>query len=548
MFSSGPAYNGNQSDVENFYALMSVCGVADDGTWVQTHPWLNPLYKAYGSHMWLCAPNRAWGARPENSYWEGSGTSNATAQVSAVVALMRSVNPGMTWRDVKVALAGTARKNDPTHAEWAEGAALYGGTAGRYSHNPNYGFGVVDAAAAVEAARNWVNMPPMTEFRARVDDEELRIPVVRQSGSGDPLVLVVPVADDGSTTPDFVEHVEVVLHLDHEEYSHLDVRLVSPQGAVSRLLLPAVERSYTKVNKWHSFGAATHLGENPVGEWQILLSDHAPGDDGQLLGWELIIRGHRSDGMNGVPDELSVPGPAHIGTPAAGRPTISGTVQVGETLTANTSSIVDTDGLDNATFSYQWVSNNGTTDTDIAGATDSTYTLVGADEGETIRVTVSFTDDAGNPESLTSAATDTVAAKPSSPATGAPTISGTAQVGETLTADTSGVSDADGLSGATFSYQWISNDGTSDAAIQGATASTYTLADSDKGKAVKVRVSFTDDAGSENTLTSAATAAVDGRAHAADRQHSPRTGEPRRAEFLHLRAALQRGAGPRLQL
>ena len=45
-----------------------------------------------------------------------------------------------------------------------------------------------------------------------------------------------------------------------------------------------------------------------------------------------------------------------------------------------------------------------------------------------------------------------------SPATGAPTISGTAQVGETLTADTSGVSDADGLTNATFTYQWLADD------------------------------------------------------------------------------------------
>ena len=44
------------------------------------------------------------------------------------------------------------------------------------------------------------------------------------------------------------------------------------------------------------------------------------------------------------------------------------------------------------------------------------------------------------------------------PATGALTIMGTAQVGETLTADTSGISDADGMTNATFSYQWLADD------------------------------------------------------------------------------------------
>ena len=97
---------------------------------------------------------------------------------------------------------------------------------------------------------------------------------------------------------------------------------------------------------------------------------------------------------------------------------------------------------------------------------------------------------------------------PNSPATGQPSISGTAQVGETLTASTSGISDADGLTNATFSYQWVSNDGSSDTDISGATSSTYTLVAADEGKTIKVKVSFTDDAGNEETLTGSITVAV----------------------------------------
>ena len=77
-------------------------------------------------------------------------------------------------------------------------------------------------------------------------------------------------------------------------------------------------------------------------------------------------------------------------------------------------------------------------------------------------------------------------------------------MGETLTADTSGIADADGLTGASFSYQWLADD----TDISGATGSTYAPASADVGKAVKVKVSFTDDAGNSETLTSAATAAV----------------------------------------
>ncbi len=207
-------------------------------------------------------------------------------------------------------------------------------------------------------------------------------------------------------------------------------------------------------------------------------------------------------------------------TAPTGLPTISGTAQVGQTLTADTTGIADADGLTNVSFSYQWIRSDGNTDTDIAGETDSTYTLVSADVGKTIKVKVSFTDDANNAETLTSEATGAVAAKPNTAPTGLPTISGTVQVGETLTADTTGIADADGLDNASYSYQWVRNDGSADADIQDATGSTYTLSDDDVGKTIKVRVSFTDDASNGETLTSAATATV------AAAANSPATGAP----------------------
>ena len=191
---------------------------------------------------------------------------------------------------------------------------------------------------------------------------------------------------------------------------------------------------------------------------------------------------------------------ARLNNPATGAPTISGTARVGETLAASTSGIADADGLANVSYSYQWQAD----DSDIAGATAATYTLADAEQGKTVRVRVSFDDDAGNEEALTSAATAAVAPKPNTPATGAPTIGGTARVGETLTASTSGITDANGLVNVSFSYQWISDD----ADIAGATGTTYTLTDADQGKTIKVRVSFDDDAGNEETLTSAATAEV----------------------------------------
>ena len=305
-----------------------------------------------------------------------------------------------------------------------------------------------------------------------------------------------------------------------------------------------------------------------------------------------------------------------------GSPSINGTAQVGETLTASTSEIADTDGLTNVSYSYQWIRNDGSTDADIQDATDSTYTVTPADALKTIKVRATFTDDAGNEESVLSDATAQVQAiwtgtvtvgngpegsdstgysvfaggmgsittprfeldgvtntvqivaysqaglhlglkkefstpfilhigsarfestdastrdgatsflytwsdpnlswsegdslhvavqeaAANTAAAGVPTISGTAQVGATLTASTSGIADTDGLTNVSYSYQWIRNDGSSDTDIQDATGASYTLVDADEGKTIKVEVSFTDDAGNEETLTSAATEAVE---------------------------------------
>ena len=200
--------------------------------------------------------------------------------------------------------------------------------------------------------------------------------------------------------------------------------------------------------------------------------------------------------------------------PAAGAPAIDGAPRTGATLTADVSAVWDPDGMTGAAILYQWIRTNGTTDTGIADATEQSYVPVEADEGNAIKVRVSFTDDGGNAETLFSEATATI--EPNTPATGAPAITGRAQVGEPLTADTSGINDADGMTNPGFTYQWLVD---GDAEIPDATESRYVPAAEHEGKAFKVRVSFADDGGSQETLTSAATPA-------ARRANNPATGLP----------------------
>ena len=108
-----------------------------------------------------------------------------------------------------------------------------------------------------------------------------------------------------------------------------------------------------------------------------------------------------------VPAAWTIPGPGENTAPA-GLPEISGTPEVGETLTAYVAGIADADGTDNATFAYQWLAHDGTDGTEIAGATGATQEVAADDAGKVLKVRVTFTDDKGTEEVLVSAATETV--------------------------------------------------------------------------------------------------------------------------------------------
>ena len=139
------------------------------------------------------------------------------------------------------------------------------------------------------------------------------------------------------------------------------------------------------------------------------------------------------------------------------------------------------------------------TDNEVAASTTYTYRIKAINEhGTSERSRWYHIDTPAAPEP------DTPPEQANSPATGAPAITGTARVGERLTADTSGIGDEDGLENAAFSYQWLADS----TAISGATANAYTPVEADEGKAITVQVNFTDDAGNDETLTSPATAAV----------------------------------------
>ena len=158
------------------------------------------------------------------------------------------------------------------------------------------------------------------------------------------------------------------------------------------------------------------------GIWVTLTLDAAP------AAGATVTLAYAPPASNPVQDEAGNDAPAFSGqtvngaagnTLATGAPTITGTAQVGQTLTAGTTAIMDADGLTSVSYTYQWIRvATDNTETNIASAAASTYMLVAADQGTTVKVTVSFTDDANNPETLTSAATATVSAAAEHPRDG----------------------------------------------------------------------------------------------------------------------------------
>ena len=135
----------------------------------------------------------------------------------------------------------------------------------------------------------------------------------------------------------------------------------------------------------------------------------------------------------------------NVNTEPTGSLRITGTTAQGETLTVDTSSIADADGL--GALSYQWLRDG----TKITGETNSSYTTVDADVGVKLSATVTYTDLQGTAETLTSASTTAIANKNDAP-TGSLVLSGSNTESTTLHADASGIADADGLGDFTFTW------------------------------------------------------------------------------------------------
>ncbi len=290
--------HANLNGYISFHAVTAVCAINYDDE--------RASFSEIGSNLWVCAPsgNDATNEtaitttdRFHRYTSEFDGTSAATPTVSGVLALVRAANTALTWRDARLILAASARKNDATNTGWLTGALKYGSTTERYNFNHEYGFGAVDAQAAVTLADGWTNVRSYRQQSAR-SDTDIAIPDLPSSGEKTPATGTVTLGAHVT----FVEYVEVQAKFDHTAFRNLDIELESPSGAVSELLTHAVrdpddaDQRQGAFQGTHRFGSARHLGEDSEGTWTLRVTDairaaSGRNGDGKIESWQLRVYG-----------------------------------------------------------------------------------------------------------------------------------------------------------------------------------------------------------------------------------------------------------------
>lgn len=237
------------------------------------------------------------------------GTSAATPIASGIVSLILEARPDLTLRDLKHVIERTAVRlnfdpanqyfrasENPGTSFWQDNGAFF--VNGRdVAHSDQYGFGLIDAEAAVNLALVWPGLPPQEVLvRMRNEDNDDALPLDIPDAE---VVEIVPdvqyqtqLAPEGASTATFcvrynyvVEEVEVILDLDGNSPGDIYVELVSPYGTVSPLHMPRIDNSAGIIGGTEAAMIETslltykHWGEFSGGEWTLRFLDYRADED-----------------------------------------------------------------------------------------------------------------------------------------------------------------------------------------------------------------------------------------------------------------------------
>jgi subtilisin family serine protease len=219
-----------------------------------------------------------------------NGTSSAAPMVAGVVALMLEKNPNLTWRDVKHILATTSVPIDLSMSKTISSITQYSWVtnAAGYKHHSWYGFGKIDAAAAVSAASSYT-AGSLGTFVTTGDLSTGTIEEAIDFGTKTKTMSISsPAGSDNK-----IEFIRVGLKISHSKPQHLGYRLTSPDGTTVPLLTPYTAISGGRNNDLYSIGVSSLYGESIGGTWILSLDDYTDdGTNGDLTEWRMEIYGH----------------------------------------------------------------------------------------------------------------------------------------------------------------------------------------------------------------------------------------------------------------
>ena len=202
------------------------------------------------------------------------GTSSATPLVSGVIALVLEANPDLTWRDVQNILVHSSRKNDANDSSWNVNGAGHD-----VSHK--FGFGAVDAGAAVSLALNWSSSG--VETNASFGPYTPNLDIDNGPSTWTEFNLSVPVDLR-------LESVDIFVDITHDARGELDIVLQSPSGHESWLAEEHTDNNADYSN-WR-FGTVQHWDESSQGDWTLKVRDSVSGSNsGTVDSWEVIFHG-----------------------------------------------------------------------------------------------------------------------------------------------------------------------------------------------------------------------------------------------------------------
>ncbi|OTA19778.1 putative iron-regulated protein FrpA [Xenorhabdus beddingii] len=233
-----------------------------------------------------------------NDYTSMQGTSFAAPIVSGIVALMLEANPNLGYRDVQQILALSARKiNDPS-TEWNDNNGRRWNGGGMHTSH-DYGFGGVDARAAVRLSEAWMTQSTAAnEYVYSASSGSLG----KNLTAGE--TLTSSIAMNAGLN---VEHIEIDFDAEVGRLGDLTLKLISPDGTQSVLLnrqgkvpdgMPGASETDLGSNQSGSFKysfMSTHdFGENSVGNWTLQVTSASTGLPVTLNAWSLRLYGSKS--------------------------------------------------------------------------------------------------------------------------------------------------------------------------------------------------------------------------------------------------------------